>query len=131
MFRRDKRDADLEDEIRSHLEMAARDRLRDGESVREAQDAARREFGNVGLVKEVTRDIWSGASLETFVQDVRYALRLLAKYPAFALIAISTLALGIGANTVVFSVVNGVLLNPLPYPHPEQLVIVQDAFSKE
>src|SRR5438093_931087 len=88
MFKRNKKDVELDAEIRSHLEMAERARVRNGESFGEARDGARREFGNVGLVKEVTREVWSGASLETFLQDVRYGLRVLAKSPAFALIAI-------------------------------------------
>jgi len=122
MFHREGRDSDLDDEIRSHLDMAARDRRARGESARDAQSHAMREFGNVGVVKEVTRDMWAGASFETFLQDVSYGVRMLVKSPGFAAIAILTLALGIGANTAIFSVVNGVLLNPLPFPNAKRIV---------
>ncbi len=121
-WRRDRRDAELEEEVQSHLEMAARERVERGDMANEAERAARREFGNVGLVKEVTRDMWGGRWLGDLYEDVRYGMRMLLKNPGFAIVAILSLALGIGATTAVFSVVYGVLVNPYPYANSDRMV---------
>ena len=119
--RRDQRAADLDDEIRAHFAMAVRDRIARGESRSDAEAAARREFGNVGHVKEVTREMWGGVWLERSDQDLRFAVRSLSRAPTFTVVAALTLALGIGVNTAMFAVVNGVLLRPLPFANSERL----------
>jgi predicted permease len=125
-----KREEELEEELRSHLEMATREHVERGDTVKEAECAAGREFGNSGLVKEVTRDMWGWRWLEEFVEDARYGLRRVRKSPGFTAIAVLTLALGIGANTAIFSLVNGILLASLPYPNPEKLVSITGSYPK-
>ncbi|HYY96346.1 MAG TPA: ABC transporter permease, partial [Pyrinomonadaceae bacterium] len=121
---RRKRDEELDEEIRSHLRMAARERVERGESPEQAEREARREFGNVALVKEVTRGMWGWSRLEEFARDIGYGLRMMQRAPAFSAVVVLTLALGIGANTAIFSVVNAVLLRPLPFKDPERVVMV-------
>src|SRR5437879_2229239 len=121
---------DLAGEVRANWAMAARPAMRRGAARKEAERAARREFGNMGLMKEVTRDVWGWRWLEDVVEDVLYGLRMLRKNPGFAATAILTLALGIGANTAIFSVVDAILLRPLPYREPDRLVRIWESSPK-
>ena len=114
--------ADLEEDIREHIEIETKENIERGMSPEEARYAALRKFGNVAQVREATHEVWSVTWLERLLQDVRFGARSLRKRPQFTLVAILILALGIGAATVMFSMVKGVVLSPLPYPDPQQLM---------
>src|SRR5271168_3725151 len=116
-----RRNADLNEELESHLRMAVAERVARGESADDARREAMREFGSVPLVADVTRERWGWLRLEQLGQDLRYAMRTLGRDRGFTVAAVLILALGIGANVVVFSVVNSMLLRPLPFYQPDKL----------
>jgi predicted permease len=123
-------DDDLSEEMQTHLGLIAAENIEHGMPPDEARAAARRRFGNVTATQERAREAWQFPRLETIFQDIRYGLRGMRKSPSFSLVVILTLALGIGANTAIFSVVYSVLLRPLPYPHGERLIWLGESTSK-
>ena len=131
MWRNTRRHSDVERDIRDHIELATEEKIAEGMSPEEARRQARLEFGNVAATIEDTRAVWTAAWVSQFAQDLRYGLRLVSRQPAFSIVVILTLALGIGMNSAVFSVANAALLRPLSYPAPERLVWfgLRDAFG--
>jgi predicted permease len=127
LFGKKHHDADLDDEFAAHLDLLTQENIRRGMATEEARFAARREFGGVEQIKETYRERRGLPMLETFLQDLRFGARMLRKNPAFAAVASLTLALGIGASTAIFTIISALIFQSLPYPHPEQLVLLQRA----
>jgi predicted permease len=124
LLRRRRQERDLQDELAAHLEMDTQQRIDAGGAPDEARRHAYRDFGNVLLVAEDTRSSWGWTALEQCAQDARYGIRNLLKRPSFTVVTAITLALGIGANTAIFSIVNAALFRRLPFPEPDRLVRV-------
>ena len=118
------RDAQLDEELQSHLRMAIRDRIERGEDPRQAEMAARREFGNVGLIEDTTRDHWAFFSFERLARELRHALRGMRRNPGFTAAAVVILGVGMAAAPIMFSLVDTVLLRPLPFPGAGRILTI-------
>src|SRR5437660_5728410 len=124
ILRRSRVESEMDAELRFHIEAFAEDLVRSGVPREEALRRARIEFGGIELAKEECRAARGVNFIESLIQDLRFGVRMLRKNPGFTAVAVLTLAIGIGANTAVFTVVNGVLLRPMPFPEARRLFLV-------
>ena len=125
-FCRRRRYSELSQSIREHLDETIEELVDNGMTREDAARAARRQFGNVALLEERSREVWQWPTIESVWADVKFALRQLRRSPGFTIVSLLTLALGIGANTAVYSIIQAVLLHPLPYHDPNRLMLLAD-----
>jgi macrolide transport system ATP-binding/permease protein len=130
LFRRDRFTADLDEEMRLHVELRARKLEAHGVSAYDAPYAAQRQFGNRSIIQDISSELWGLGAWERLVQDLRLGFRALRKTPGFTAVAVLTLALGLGINTAVFSVVNAIMLRALPYPDSDRLISLWEEGSR-
>src|SRR5437870_317937 len=131
LFQKRKLDAEMDEEMRSHIEMQTRENIEAGMNSQEARYTALRQFGWVESIKETCRERRGVSWIENFAQDVRYGLRMLLKNPGFTATAVLTLALGIGASTSIYSVVNSTLLNPIPVHDSDRLMQIAEQDKRQ
>jgi hypothetical protein len=123
-----RRDADLDEELAHDLSLETEERVQSGMSYPDAECASRKDFGNVLLVKEATRDVWIWRSLEILTQDLRYAVRTLRRSPGFAATSILALTLGVGVNTAIFTIFDQIAFRPLPVKDGDRIVAIYETF---